>query len=327
LQLCLGLAKNIISLDRAYVEQLTVNSLELASIVKSHNALYATFTSGSTGKPKGAVVEHRSCVSGFQAQVDAGFFKENSRVFQFASYSFDSSIEQILATLLGGGTICIPSESERMGDLAGVMNRLAVNLADLTPSVASLLEPVEVPKLRVLRLSGESVPSTLIQKWAGRVRLENSYGPSECCVTSVANCKVLLDTDGTNICRSIGCLTWIVEPNEPIKLAPISTVSELVLQGPIIGRGYINDAQATAAAFMEHASWLDFSGRFPSRLYRTGDLARYDSGENNLLSITGKDLNNVRISFNKRVVMPLSYAATHRVKEFAENKSFVKDRT
>ncbi len=288
LQLCLGLAKNIISLDRAYVEQLTVNSLELASTVKSHNALYATFTSGSTGKPKGAVVEHRSCVSGFQAQVDAGFFKENSRVFQFASYSFDSSIEQILATLLGGGTICIPSESERMGDLAGVMNRLAVNLADLTPSVASLLEPVEVPKLRVLRLSGESVPSTLIQKWAGRVRLENSYGPSECCVTSVANCQVLLDTDRTNIGRSIGCLTWIVEPNEPIKLAPIGTVGELVLQGPIIGRGYINDAQATAAAFMEHASWLDVSGRFPSRLYRTGDLARYDSG-GNILFIGRKD--------------------------------------
>ncbi|KAL9117281.1 MAG: hypothetical protein Q9187_006184, partial [Circinaria calcarea] len=267
---------------------LTVSSSGPTSTVKPHNALYVTFTSGSTGKPKGAVVEHCSCVSGFQAQVDAGFFEENSRVFQFASYSFDSSIEQILATLLAGGTICIPSENERMGDLAGVMNRLAVNLADLTPSVASLLEPVEVPNLRVLRLSGENVPNTLIQKWAGRVRLENSYGPSECCVTSVANCQILLDTDRTNIGRSIGCLTWIVEPNEPMKLAPIGAVGELVLQGPIVGRGYINDAPATAAAFMEHASWLDFNGNFQSRLYRTGDLARYDS-EGNVLFVGRKD--------------------------------------
>ena len=288
LQLCLGLAENIVPLDRAYVEQLTVNNQEVASHVKSHNALYVTFTSGSTGKPKGAVIEHRSCVSGFQAQAAAGFFDENSRVLQFASYSFDSSIEQILATLLVGGTICIPSDSERTSDLAGVMNRLAVNLADLTPSVAGLLEPAEVPDLRILRLSGESIPSTLIQKWAGRVRLENSYGPSECSVTSVANCQVLLDTDRTNIGRSIGCLTWIVESDESMKLAPIGTVGELVIQGPIIGRGYLNDLQETAAAFMEHVTWLGCTAEFPSRLYRTGDLARYDS-KGDILFVGRKD--------------------------------------
>lgn len=65
-------------------------------------------------------------------------------------------------------------------------------------------------------------------------------------------------------------------------MAAIGTVGELGLEGPIVGAGYLNDAEKTANAFIEDPKWLLYrvpggvSGR-RGRLYRTGDLVYYKS--------------------------------------------------
>jgi hypothetical protein len=49
-------------------------------------------------------------------------------------------------------------------------------------------------------------------------------------------------------------------------------VGELVIGGPGVARGYINDAETTRAKFVE----LELSGNVDARFYRTGDLAYLD---------------------------------------------------
>lgn len=69
---------------------------------------------------------------------------------------------------------------------------------------------------------------------------------------------------------------------QPDRLVPIGAVGELVLEGPLVGRGYLNDPDKTASAFICNPAWLQSEDgthipRPQSRFYRTGDLVRCDS--------------------------------------------------
>jgi aryl carrier-like protein len=54
-------------------------------------------------------------------------------------------------------------------------------------------------------------------------------------------------------------------------------VGELLIEGPIVGRGYLNDPERTKAVFIDPPVWLrQFRGRnVGGRLYKTGDLVQY----------------------------------------------------
>lgn len=100
-----------------------------------------------SGRPKGTVVEHRAISTSSASMRRTLLMKPDSRVFQFASFTFDVSVLETLTTLTNGGCICIPSEEQRVGDVAGAIKSLGATWAFLTPSVASLIDPAVVPSL------------------------------------------------------------------------------------------------------------------------------------------------------------------------------------
>lgn len=55
----------------------------------------------------------------------------------------------------------MPSEAERLDDLAGSIARYAATDVSLTPTVATLLRPDQVPSLEALVLAGESPSEAL----------------------------------------------------------------------------------------------------------------------------------------------------------------------
>ena len=116
---------------------------------KPQDLAYVISTSGSTGKPKIVAIPQIAISSALSAQIVGYKIDENSRVAQFASYVFDSSILEIFGTLVAGGCVCVPSEEERMSDFAGFVRRMDVNLLDVTPSLMRTLSPVDVPGVKV----------------------------------------------------------------------------------------------------------------------------------------------------------------------------------
>jgi amino acid adenylation domain-containing protein/non-ribosomal peptide synthase protein (TIGR01720 family) len=255
----------------------------------SSNAAYVLFTSGSTGTPKGVVIEHRAFCSGAAAHSPAMHIRPSSRVLQFASYSFDASLVEILSTLMVGGTVCVPSEEDRSNNLSRSMNDLGVNTAILTPSVAALLSPEELPLLKSLTLAGEAIPANQLRKWENAVHLINGYGPTECSVCAVANSNMSVQTGSSNIGSRTGCHTWVVEESNHNCLVPIGCVGELLIEGPILAREYLNDEEKTAAAFIENPEFLrDVFGSEERRMYKTGDLVRYN-GDGTLVYVGRKD--------------------------------------
>ena len=268
----------ILSLGDFEMDQLHSKPDSICSLVSPQNTAYIVFTSGTTGTPKGVVIEHRAYCSSARDHAKALNFDQKSRHLQFASHSFDTSIEDILTTLITGGCICIPSESQRDQDIIAAMEIMNVNKADLTPSFLSDMDPSEVPRLDTLIVGGESLTSKVIRRWAERVRLINGYGTSECAVTNLVNGNLSCNADASNIGRAVGAVTWILNVDDHDRLAPVGTIGELAIEGPVLARGYLNDVALTQRSFIDNPAWAQEVNGFlrPSRIYKTGDLAAYN---------------------------------------------------
>ena len=86
----------------------------VTSRATADNLAYVIYTSGSTGQPKGVMIEHRALSSYVAAAIAAYEMTASDRVLQFASLSFDASVEEIFLTLTCGGTLVL--RSDRMVD-------------------------------------------------------------------------------------------------------------------------------------------------------------------------------------------------------------------
>ncbi|RFU74756.1 lysergyl peptide synthetase subunit 1 [Trichoderma arundinaceum] len=258
--------------------------------VRANNAAYVVFTSGSTGIPKGAVVDHSCLATAIQNLQGRLYVNSYSRALQFSSHAWDIPVMDVLLTLYAGGCVCIPSDEERTGNIAQAANRMMVNWAILTPTVARLVMPEDFTYLETVILAGEAISSADLGRWHDKVRVIQGYGPAECSVISTVSEPLTFSSNPRNIGRPSGCVAWIVHRDNHNLLAPPGSVGELVLEGPIVGRGYINDSKRSAAAFIDPPSWLTrFRGGKPTnRLYKTGDLV-YSSLDSSLYFVGRKD--------------------------------------
>ncbi|KAJ5517741.1 hypothetical protein N7453_000163 [Penicillium expansum] len=270
---CTGLVDDILVLTPDILTQADYDAWT-SSKVSHQDPMYVAFTSGSTGTPKGVVIEHGMVCSMLEAHKDLIGASIASRGLLFASPAFDICLAEIVLLLGTGGCVCVPSETQRMNSLAKTMTSMRVNIAMLTPSVARTLSPAAVPYLQTLILGGEPPSASDLATWASRVRLHQSYGPAECAMYTTTTAPLTLTSDLGNVGSSPNASCWIVDPDNHDELQPVGSEGELLIGGPIVGRGYINRAQESAAAFIRDPIW---SANFPflrgGRLYKTGDLA------------------------------------------------------
>ncbi|GKZ28037.1 hypothetical protein AbraCBS73388_009152, partial [Aspergillus brasiliensis] len=204
-------------------------------------------------------------------------------------YTFDVSNQDIWSTLMHGGCVCVPTDEERLNDLAGAINRMAVNWTFLTPTVARLLTPDLVPTLQTLVLGGEAVTKDNVDTWAPFVRLLNSYGPAECSICCAVselspspsprtrhNDRLQTEAiDPANIGYALpSAVLWVVHPQNHNILSAIGAVGELLVEGPILADGYLGNSSLTEAAFIKAPEWASPAGH-QRRFYKTGDLVQY----------------------------------------------------
>lgn len=268
----------VVEVSEASMAHLPISSAYVETPVKPNSSAYVLFTSGSTGIPKGCVIEHSAFCSAAIQQYDGIGFADATRVLNFASLSFDASMGEILTTLILGRTVCVVSEHDRMNNLAEAITTLKAEWAFFTPSLLSTIDPASVPSLKTICCGGESLDAKTVEVWAERLRFINVYGPTECTVMCCSNFYKSKADSPRNIGRPFSARFWITLPGDFNQLIPIGAIGELLIEGPVLARGYLNDKTKTEAAFVECPEWspLDEYGKY-RRLYRTGDLVRYQS--------------------------------------------------
>lgn len=261
------------------------------SIHPEHNA-YIICTSGSTGKPKGVLISHRAIVDHSRTFVNHYDLTPQDRVLQFASLSFDQSIEQILPPLAAGA--CIVMRGPKIWTPGRFLQFIAqekLTIINLPPAywaqVVELQAQAErdhgqeesLPHLRMVIVGGDVIPQTAIQKWfrlkqAESTCLLNAYGPSETTITAltheipaeVATMELPVIPIGR---QPAGRKLYILDRYG--EQVPTGVEGELHIGGASVGSGYLGLPAKTAEKFIPDR----FSKTPGARLYRTGDLAYY----------------------------------------------------
>ncbi|KAM3536976.1 hypothetical protein ARSEF1564_010101 [Beauveria bassiana] len=168
-----------------------------------------------------------------------------------------------------------------MGRIEASIEAFAANYAHLTPSIARMVDSAEIKQLETINLIGEPVTKLDVQQWEDSADLIITYGPAECTVTStIDSCPQSragsADGSAAPIGKGAGMNCWVMDRENHNVLMPLGCVGELLLEGPLVGQGYLNEPEKTAAAFIEDPAWLARGGPGVAgrrgRLYKTGDL-------------------------------------------------------
>jgi amino acid adenylation domain-containing protein/non-ribosomal peptide synthase protein (TIGR01720 family) len=248
--------------------------LERRALLLPIHPAYVIYTSGSTGRPKGVVVTHAGLASLAGIHIERLGITPASRFLQFASFSFDSSVVEIVMTLASGAALILAPAEERSGEpLLNLIRRERVTLAQLPPVVLAALLPGEDLPIQGLIVAGEACPGELVERWSRQVRMFNAYGPTESTV-----CATLSDALSGGEPPPIGRPVWntrVYILDDGLQLVPPGVCGQLYIAGVGLARGYLRRPSLTAERFLP-----DPHGAPGMRMYATGDLARWRSDGN-----------------------------------------------
>ncbi|MGH7794614.1 MAG: amino acid adenylation domain-containing protein [Candidatus Binatia bacterium] len=249
---------------------------------------YVIYTSGSTGRPKGVEVTHGALTNFIGSASDTLSLGPRDRVLQFASISFDTAVEEIFPCLIRGATLVLRTDS-MLDSVSRFLQRCRdweITVLDLPTAYWHELtetlcrEGLSLPQsLRLVIIGGERALRERLVQWqsavGGRVRLLNTYGPTEGTVVSTmwditGWDPVVASLQEVPIGRPISNIqTYILD--ERLNPTPIGVPGELHIAGAGLARGYLNRPDLTAEKFIPNP----FNDQAGARLYKTGDLARY----------------------------------------------------
>ena len=263
--------RQIVCLDLEWERINEESENEPENQAEAENLAYVIYTSGSTGRPKGVLVEHKGLCNLVEAQREAFRIGDQSRVLQFASFSFDASVSEIFTALTAGASLHVYRRESLMpgSDLLGVLNKDQITTVTLPPSVLAVMEVEALGQLQTIVAAGEDCPAEIVERWGAGRRFLNAYGPTEATVcASIGECVA-----GRNGRPTIGrpmANTKLHILNGELQPLPVAVRGELYISGIGLARGYQGSPEMTAERFIPNL----FS-RDGERLYRTGDVCKY----------------------------------------------------
>jgi amino acid adenylation domain-containing protein/thioester reductase-like protein len=270
--------------------------------LRPENLAYVIHTSGSSGQPKAVAVSHRSLACVIPEISRYYGITGDDRVLQLASLSFDTSLEQILITLLSGATLMLPDAGTMAPtDLLRYLAAEQVTVIDLTPAywhqLLALTQPAD-DRLRAVRLMitggdmADQADCVAAVRASRGARLLNAYGLTETTITTTLfDASALSGTAGpaeraadpvpAPAGRPIPH-TQVLVLDENLNTVPAGTVGQIYIGGCCVARGYLGKPAQTAERFPPNP----YSEAPGSRMYRTGDLGRWREDQN--LEVIGR---------------------------------------
>jgi len=245
--------------------------------VEMDDLAYVIYTSGTTGRPKGVMIEHRNVVNFVLAKDERLGISKHKRALQFASYVFDASIFDVWPLLIGGSTIYIANDNERLDTsaLSSLIRKNEITWAHVPPSRLHGMEPEAIECMKSLVVGGEAPPQQVIDLFrSSGMQVINCYGPTETTVTVTAH--EYRPGDSASVIGTPNANTVMYLFNQhTLKPVPMGAPGELYVGGAGVSRGYLNRPDKTAEAFVENP-FKDRDGY--DRLYKTGDIMRWLPG-------------------------------------------------
>jgi acyl-CoA synthetase (AMP-forming)/AMP-acid ligase II len=245
---------------------------ERAEAVRPGDVSDIMFTSGTTGRSKGAMTSHERSLAVARAWAECGELTRGDRYLVanpfFHTFGYKAGI---LACLVSGAAL-VP---QAVFDAGQAMRLVAAERITVLPGAPTIYQMIldhpargsfDLSSLRLAVTGAADVPVALIERMRRELTFETvltAYGLTEAVVATM--CRpgdapaVVSGTSG----RAAAGFEVRIGPSE-----------EILLRGPNLMLGYLDDPDATAAA-IDARGWL-----------HTGDAGRLDDAGN--LTITGR---------------------------------------
>jgi amino acid adenylation domain-containing protein len=293
-------------------------STELVTVATTPaNLAYIMYTSGSTGKPQGVQITRGQVECYLQAVNEVLNIRADDIYLHSASFSFSSSIRQLLLPLAQGAKVVITSKENTTNlfslieliqteqitvfdTVASVWNYILIGLAEMEERRKSRLMD---SRIRLLTFSGGLLTAQLLEQVRSQFQqppqIVNIYGQTETigvCAYQIPAKSISHNTHFTNGTNGYAPVGTAYAHNQLYvlddRLQPVATAQtgELYVSGASLARGYLNNPQLNDRKFIRNP----FSQTQQSAwLYKTGDLARYLPDGN--LEIVGRQDFQVKI--------------------------------
>ncbi|CAE6461460.1 unnamed protein product [Rhizoctonia solani] len=250
---------------------------------------YVLFSSGTTGRPKGIITSH-AAVNTYCKGANLYYGATHAdKWVRAASYTFDSSIDELFCPLSVGASLVIqPSGSlENFESYMKFLEDCSATILTMTTALWHqfanyvLKEKKSLPEsLRVVSIGGEAGMSSIFKAWRARFgdypRFLNGYGPTEATVCT------LYWEGSDNVHSSVLPIgrpildyeCYVLDPTTKVPVKP-GEEGILYVSGPGLAIGYLNNPELTTRQFLPNP-WKDCMDNRYSRIYNTGDLVRVD---------------------------------------------------
>ncbi|PMZ97714.1 MULTISPECIES: amino acid adenylation domain-containing protein [unclassified Pseudomonas] len=248
----------------------------------------ALYTSGTTGHPKGVLLSQANLAHFTAWYADYVQLRAESRVLQFSSLSFDSSLIDIFPTLLEGAELVVPDDNQRRDplQLVALIRRRQLTHAFLPPALLSILPLEQLQSVAQIMTGGDVCEPFVIEQLTRQGKLHNLYGPTEATVLITA--RQLQPGDSNRTLGGPIANSQVLILDDDLQPVPEQTVGELFIVGPGVCLGYLNNPQQTAERYLD----LELPDGQRLRAYRSGDMAKW--GEDGI-ELCGRRDNQVKI--------------------------------
>ena len=284
-------AASVLCLDSDRAKISSENTQDLAARVGRENQVCIFYTSGSTGQPKGVAITHGALLNYTLSAIKSYQLQARDRVLQFASMSFDASLEEIYPCLCVGATLILRTD-EMLDSVSKFLSHCTdANISLLPLPTAYWHEIVSwqelkdlsvdeiLPTVRLVIIGGERALPERLAVWqksaTNRIVLANTYGPTE--GTIVVTRYKINGAGPQELAGKEIPIGWPIENarlyvlDAANQLVPFGMPGELHIGGLALARGYLGRPDLTAEKFIPDP----FSGQPGARLYKTGDLVRF----------------------------------------------------
>lgn len=254
----------VLNLSTADVSNAPTSSPSVAQI--GSRVSYAVFTSGSTGEPKGVAVTMDNLKGNLAVLGELYQVRPGDRLLQACSQAFDVSVFEIFFAFYSGMCLCSATKDVIFRDFEHSIRTFGATHLSLTPTVAALVNPENVPTVQFLVTAGEGITERVHRRWAGH-GLHQGYGPSE--TTNI--CSVKMNLAPTDVLGNIGppfknTSAFVLAPEDDFRVLPAGAYGEYAFGGEQVFRGYIGREDLNNTKIVDHPDY--------GRVYRSGDMGR-----------------------------------------------------